>query len=158
MGKTKTIKTSLSSILKDNSKSEEFKIQLNETLTTIHLLRVGIQQFLQYYVLNFPNDEPITLDFVRAGITVLNGLYPKSLDTSKDFGRLFGYLDHFIQENPEQSNWRCKEFYKDIVEAVIKELTVPVNKLVNALKERIQIYLDQYPKSKLWHYVQLIKS
>ena len=78
MGKKKKTKTI------DNSKSGEFKIQLNETLKTIHQLRVGIQQFLQYYVLNFPNDEPITLDFVR---TVLNGLYPKSLDTSKDFGR-----------------------------------------------------------------------
>ncbi len=47
-----------------------------------------------------------------------------------------------------------KKSYKDIVEPIIKGEYVRINKSENSLKERIQVYLDQYPKYKLSHYVQ----
>ena len=161
----KTIKTSIKSILRKNEKGKELLEILHDLLPKLHLLRIGVQQFIHYYVLNYPNGKVITKDSVEAVLTALNGLCPQRMTTETDFGRLYWYLvpiidrfindsdaahlfppsiggienrmHEFVLQNPRPSNWKCKETYEEVVLKILQGKRVLKNKSVLLLKEKI---------------------
>ena len=68
-----TIKTSLKSVLLDNEAAQEFKETLEKLVKKQHILRIGTQQFLHWYLLNEMEPRKINVEFIRAVLTVLNG-------------------------------------------------------------------------------------
>jgi hypothetical protein len=68
------IKTSLKSVLLDNEAAKKFKYKLEALVKKQHLLRIGTQQFLHWYLLNEMEPREINVEFIRAVLTVLNGV------------------------------------------------------------------------------------
>ena len=138
-----TIKTSLKSVLLDNEAAQEFKESLEELVKKQHVLRIGTQQFIHWYLLNRGKADDINKTFIQATITVMNGLFPKTLKETSKFGKaywdlvplvhefisisgsqkIFAPTIHSLEErakeycvkNPKPVKWRSKHNYEECI-------------------------------------------
>ena len=90
------IKTSLKSVLLDNEAAKEFTEKLEALVKKQHLLRIGSQQFLHWYLLNEKEPREMNVEFIRAVLTVLNG--SRISNTNSSFGNKLVYLKPLIDE------------------------------------------------------------
>ena len=98
-----TIKTSLKSVLVDNKDTTEFKENLDDMIKKLHLLRVGTQQFLHYYLVN-GGERVINKKLIQAVLTVLNGVNSKKSSKFGDIYReLVPLVDKFLTDSGSQS-------------------------------------------------------
>ncbi len=72
-----TIKTSLKSVLLDNEAAQEFKETWEELVKTRHLLRIGTQQFLHWYLLNEMEPREINVEFISPKESIEKTTTPK---------------------------------------------------------------------------------
>jgi hypothetical protein len=162
-----TIKTSLNSVLLDHEDGEGFQGRVKELVKKLHLLRVGTQQFIHWYYLNVEDTEPINSEFLKALLTVFNGISSSS-STKGDFGAFVKHLiplvdrflsesnaqllfppslagrNHlavmFVDQNPKPANWKGKRKYEDIVSLLVKGKSVTRPEGIqdfSGLKERV---------------------
>jgi hypothetical protein len=169
-----TIKTSLKSVLLDNEAAQEFKETLEELVKKQHLLRIGTQQFLHWYLLNEMEPREINVEFIRAVLTVLNGA-PIS-NTNSSFGNKLVYLkpliDQFIRDskaeslfaptlasydrqaqdfviaNPRPTDWKSRLIYEDAVKCLMngKALYVYGDPDYDSLKEKVSEFKSEKTK------------
>jgi len=91
------IKTSLKSVLLDNEAAKEFTEKLEALVKKQHLLRIGSQQFLHWYLLNEMEPREMNVEFIRAVLTVLNG--SRISNTNSSFGNKLVYLKPLIDQS-----------------------------------------------------------
>jgi len=162
-----TIKTSLKKVLLNNPAAEQFQARVEELVKKLHILRVGVQMFLQWYVLNVEETEPINSAFLQALLTVFNGI-SHSDSTKGDFGANVQHLiplvdkfiidsnsellfpptlagkdrlaETFLDQNPTPANWKYKSSFQEVVALIIKGKLVYNSKSIPdfaALKDRV---------------------